>query len=100
MTFSQPKTEVVLVCQDQWCQEEGAEQVWERLCQVLEGRGVEDVEVIRIACLAHCEEGPNLRTEPGGVLYSTVQPDDIEELVEQHFERGCPLERLISARRY
>lgn len=79
------------------CGANGSESVVMALAKALARRGWHDkVMITTCSCFGPCEMGPNLVVYPDGVLYSHVQPDDIEELFESHFENGKPVERLMA----
>ena len=48
----------------------------------------------RTGCFDFCENGPNIVVYPEGVFYGNVQPEDVEEIVEQHLKQNKPVERL------
>jgi len=42
-----------------------------------------------------CELGPVLLIYPGGTFYVRVSPNDVAEIVEEHFLKGRPVRRLL-----
>ncbi len=54
-----------------------------------------EVQVIRTGCQGFCAEGPIIVTQPEGVFYRGVTPDDVPHLVEEHFLKGRPVKRLM-----
>jgi (2Fe-2S) ferredoxin/SAM-dependent methyltransferase len=78
------------------CARRGAGQVLEALRREIHARGLDDeVQVTTCGSLGLCEHGPNLVVYPEGTWYSGVTPADVAELVESHFEKGVPVERLV-----
>jgi (2Fe-2S) ferredoxin/precorrin-6B methylase 2 len=60
-------------------------------------RGIlDEVQITTCGSLGLCERGPNLVVYPEGVWYSGVRPEDVRELVESHFIKGQPVERLAN----
>lgn len=55
-----------------------------------------EVQVTTCGSLGLCTRGPNMVVYPEGVWYSGVRPDDVEELVREHFAGGRVVERLVS----
>ncbi len=55
-----------------------------------------DVQVTTCGSLGLCTRGPNMVVYPDGTWYSSVRPEDVEELVREHFGAGRPVERLLS----
>ena len=52
------------------------------------------VRVNKSGCLDRCELGPVLVIYPEGVWYTYHSFADVDEIIEQHFERGEIVERL------
>jgi (2Fe-2S) ferredoxin/SAM-dependent methyltransferase len=60
-------------------------------------RGLLDtVQITTCGSLGLCERGPNLVVYPEGAWYSGVRAEDVPELVESHFIKGRPLDRLVN----
>ena len=60
-------------------------------------RGLLDtVQITSCGSLGLCERGPNLVVYPEGTWYSGVRAEDVPELVESHFIKGRPLDRLVN----
>lgn len=59
--------------------------------QKIQGR----IRVQRSGCLGICVFGPTIAIYPSGHFYVNVQQNDIPELVESHFIKKEPLERLL-----
>ena len=53
------------------------------------------VSVTPCGCLGPCFDGPTLVVYPEAIWYARVQPEDVEEILEAHLERGRPVERLV-----
>jgi (2Fe-2S) ferredoxin len=54
-----------------------------------------EVRVNSCGCLDACEFGPTVLIYPEQIWYGGVKSEDIDEIVEQHLERGKPVDRLI-----
>lgn len=54
----------------------------------------ETVSITYSGCLGPCEGGSNVLVYPEGVLYSGVQPADVNEIFDQHLVGGTPVQRL------
>lgn len=52
------------------------------------------VRINQAGCLDRCEEGPCMVVYPEAVWYSYVDQADIDEIIEQHLQRGRTVERL------
>ena len=54
----------------------------------------ETVSITYSGCIGPCEGGSNVLVYPEGVLYSGVQPADVNEIFDQHLIGGTPVQRL------
>jgi (2Fe-2S) ferredoxin len=52
------------------------------------------VRINESGCLDQCEHGAVVVVYPEAVWYGFVDPEDAEEIVEQHLIQGHPVERL------
>ena len=74
----------------------GAKAVEEALINELRRRGIDkEVGVIETGPLGIIGRGVVMVVYPEGVYYGNVKPEDIPELVEEHFIKGRPLKRLM-----
>ncbi len=55
----------------------------------------EEVKVVGTGCFGLCALGPIMIVYPEGTFYSNVTVDDVAEIVEEHFLKGRPVERLV-----
>ena len=54
-----------------------------------------EVQIIRTGCQGFCAEGPIIITQPEGIFYCGVKPEDVPHLVEEHFVKGRPVKKLM-----
>ncbi len=54
-----------------------------------------DVVLSNTGCFGICEKGPIVVVYPEGVWYGNVTEADVEEIFDEHFEGGKPVERLM-----
>jgi (2Fe-2S) ferredoxin len=59
----------------------------------LSGEG--KIRINTAGCLDRCESGPVLVVYPQGIWYTYVDRSDIDEIIEQHLQKGRPVERLM-----
>jgi len=86
----------VLLCGGTGCHASGSIAVKKVLIEELDKRGLSDeIKVVETGCNGFCAMGPIMVVYPEGIIYMLVQPEDITELVEEHFIKGRPLERLF-----
>ncbi len=70
-------------------------EVLERLKSRLVELGLKsEVRANKSGCLAACASGATMVVYPEGVWYGHVRPEDVEEIVTEHFVAGRPVARL------
>ncbi|MBE7037769.1 MAG: NADH-quinone oxidoreductase subunit NuoF [Ruminococcaceae bacterium] len=86
----------VLVCGGTGCTSSGSEKIIEALNTNLEKYNLTDeISVVRTGCFGLCALGPVMIVYPEGCFYSRVTPEDIEEIVSEHFLKGRIVKRLL-----
>ena len=100
------ETKKILVCGGTGCVAGGSLNIYARLKELLEARGIpvevelaeephgEVVGMKKSGCHGFCEMGPLVRIEPQGWLYTKVKLEDCEEIVEKTILGGEFIERL------
>ena len=79
------------------CPARGSGAVIAALRREIAVQGLSDaVQLTTCGSLGLCERGPNLVVYPEGSWYSGVRPEDVPEIVREHFGRGRPVARLAS----
>jgi (2Fe-2S) ferredoxin len=81
----------VLVCQNRTCRKQGAAKVLIAF-QKLSGA---EVEVVASSCLGQCGNGPMVLVLPEEVWYSSVCPEEVAAITEQHLRGGKPVEAML-----
>ena len=85
-----------LICGGTGCTSSGSAEIQEALHREIAAQGLEDeIKVVQTGCFGLCALGPIMIVYPEGVFYSKVTADDVPEIVEKHFLKGRPVERLI-----
>ncbi|HHX51655.1 MAG TPA: NADH-quinone oxidoreductase subunit F, partial [Clostridia bacterium] len=86
----------VLICHGTGCVASGRDQLKEALVEELAKRSLDkEIKVVDTGCFGFCRFGPNMVVYPEGTFYCQVKPEDVSELVEEHFIKGRALERLL-----
>ncbi len=86
----------VLVCGGTGCTSSGSEKIINALETSLKEKNLEnEIKVVRTGCFGLCALGPIMIVYPEGVFYSMVTPEDIPEIVEEHFLKGRVVKRLV-----
>ena len=86
----------VLICGGTGCTSSNSLKIQEAMNSELVARGLQDeVKVVLTGCFGLCALGPIMIVYPEGTFYSCVKPEDVPEIVEEHFLKGRPVERLV-----
>ncbi|MFT3931128.1 MAG: (2Fe-2S) ferredoxin domain-containing protein [Spongiibacteraceae bacterium] len=79
------------------CGERGADALTPAFAQALMKRGIlQKVLLTQTTCLGPCQGGANVLVYPGSVMYSNVQPADVDHIVEEHFVGGVPVQAKVA----
>jgi len=86
----------LLLCTGSGCQTIGVAAFQEALEKELDRQGLaEEVKVIEAGCSGFCGVAPVMLVQPEGIFYQKLTPKDVPKLVEEHFLKGRPVERLL-----
>ncbi len=86
----------LLICGGTGCHASGSLAVKKALVDELDKRGLsEEIKVVETGCNGFCAQGPIMVVYPEGIIYMKIRAEDVPELVEEHFVKGRPLERLF-----
>lgn len=78
-----------------YCYSKDSVSIVQRFMEEIESRELSgDVMITNTGCMGICTKGPVVVVYPEGIWYKEVTPDDVEEIVEEHFENGRPVSRL------
>ncbi len=86
----------LLICGGTGCEASGAAKVKEALAQEIVKRDLQrEIQIIVTGCNGFCAQGPVMVVQPDNIFYQKLKPEDIPELVEEHFLKGRPVKRLF-----
>ena len=86
----------IMICAGTGCVATGALKVRDALTEELAKRGLNDeVKLVLTGCNGFCAKGPIIAVHPEEIFYQLVKPDDAALLVEEHFVKGRPVEKLM-----
>jgi len=86
----------LMLCAGTGCVSNGAYQVKEALERELAKHDLQDeIAVVMTGCNGFCAQGPVMTVQPDGIFYQLLSEEDIAHLVEEHFLKGRPVERLM-----
>ncbi len=78
-----------------FCHSKESVDLIQKFIEEIEGRDLSgDVLVSNSGCFGICSYGPAAVVYPEGTWYGGITVDDVEEIVESHFENGKKVERL------
>ncbi len=86
----------LMLCAGTGCVASGTAGVKEALLQELKKRGLEEeIKLVLTGCNGYCAEGPVLAVYPDEIFYQKVTVEEVPSLVEEHFLKGRPYEKLM-----
>lgn len=86
----------LMVCAGTGCVSGGAFKIMDALKMELEEQGLQhEVSVVTTGCNGFCGQGPLMVVVPDNIFYGWLSTEDIPFLVEEHFLKGRPVERLM-----
>ncbi len=86
----------ILVCAGTGCHSNKSAEIVSELKKHIKANGLDkEIDIVTTGCFGLCAAGPILVVYPEETFYSKVAPQDIAELVEEHFVKGRVLERLV-----
>lgn len=79
-----------------FCHSKNSVGIVERFMEEIEDRGLSgDVVINNTGCFGICDKGPIVVVYPEGAWYGNVSEEDVERIVEEHFENGTPVSELL-----
>ncbi len=86
----------LLLCAGTGCVASGTPKVTAALKAELEKRGLADeIKIVLTGCNGFCAEGPVMLVYPEEIFYQKLTVEEIPKLVEEHFLKGRPYEKLM-----
>ncbi len=86
----------LMLCAGTGCVSNKAFEVREVLEKELEKHNLQDeVAVVSTGCNGFCAQGPVMVVQPDGIFYQMLTEKDVPHLVEEHFLKGRPVQRLM-----
>ncbi len=86
----------LLLCAGTGCVATGTTKVRDALKAELEKQGLADeIKIVLTGCNGFCAEGPVMLVYPEEIFYQKLTAEEIPKLVEEHFLKGRPYEKLM-----
>ncbi len=80
------------------CGEHGADTLTPAFAQALMKRGMlQKIAITQTSCLGPCQDGANVLVYPGAVMYTRVQAQDVDAIVDDHLIGGAPVQAKLAA---
>ncbi len=86
----------LMLCSGTGCVSNGAFRLKEALeAELLKHDLQDEVEIVLTGCNGFCARGPVMVVQPDEIFYEVLSEQQIPHLVEEHFLKGRPVERLM-----
>jgi len=86
----------LLVCAGTGCVSNNSLKVKTALEKEIEKHNLqEEIQVVTTGCNGFCANGPIVVVKPDDIFYQLLTEEDIPHLVEEHFLKGRPVEKLM-----
>ncbi len=86
----------LMLCSGTGCQASGSKEIKRVLEEELKKRELDkEIAIIETGCNGFCAQGPVMVVKPDNIFYQKLKPEDIPYLVEEHFLKGRPVEKLM-----
>ena len=86
----------LLLCGSTGCHASGSQEIKAALERELRSNGLDsEIRIVETGCNGFCAQGPIMVVQPDGILYQKLKKKDIPYLVQEHFLKGRPVERLF-----
>ena len=86
----------LMLCAGTGCVSNGSYQLKVILERELAKHNLQDeIAVVMTGCNGFCAQGPVMVVQPDNIFYQLLSEGDIPHLVEEHFLKGRPVERLM-----
>ncbi len=87
----------IMVCGGTGCTSSSSMKIIEGLERLIKINQLEDdIKVIKTGCFGLCAEGPIMMFYPEHIMYTLVQPEDVNEIFESHIKNDTPVRRLLA----
>jgi len=86
----------LMLCAGTGCVASGTAKVKTALEEELAKKGLDnEIKIVLTGCNGYCAEGPVMAVYPEEIFYQKVTVEEVPKLVEEHFLKGRPYEKLM-----
>ncbi|MGL4880613.1 MAG: (2Fe-2S) ferredoxin domain-containing protein [Waterburya sp.] len=89
--FTARSSQKLLVCLGRSCRQYNSQKVFTNFKKNLPS----DTELIPVACLGQCGNGPMVLVESDQTWYSEVHPDEVATVIKQHLIGKSPVKAML-----
>ena len=87
----------ILVCGGTGCTSSSSMKIIEKMeALIAKNNMADEIKVIKTGCFGLCAQGPIMMIYPDHLMYTQVQPEDVEEIFENHVKCGQVVTRLLA----
>ena len=87
----------ILVCGGTGCTSSSSMKIIEKLeTLIAENSMADEIKVVKTGCFGLCAQGPIMMIYPDHLMYTQVQPEDVDEIFENHVKCGQVVTRLLA----
>ena len=87
----------ILVCGGTGCTSSSSMKIIEKMETLIAENSMEDeIKVVKTGCFGLCAQGPIMMIYPDHLMYTQVQPEDVDEIFENHVKCGQVVTRLLA----
>ena len=87
----------ILVCGGTGCTSSSSMKIIEKMeTLIAENSMADEIKVVKTGCFGLCAQGPIMMIYPDHLMYTQVQPEDVEEIFENHVKCGQAVTRLLA----
>ena len=87
----------ILVCGGTGCTSSSSMKIIEKMeTLIAENSMADEIKVVKTGCFGLCAQGPIMMIYPDHLMYTQVQPEDVEEIFENHVKCGQVVTRLLA----
>ena len=94
-TAADTREKHILVCQGTGCTSSKSPEILENFKRIIKEKNIQNVRVIKTGCFGLCAKGPIVIIRPEDTFYAMVKPEDCEEIIESHIQKGKIVDRLL-----
>lgn len=86
----------ILICAGTGCTSSKSMEVMDEFEKHLKEKGLEkEIKLVKTGCFGLCAKGPIIMIYPDSTMYALVQPEDVEEIIDEHLIKGRKIDRLL-----